>query len=311
MRKIETIRVIRTIAECNAAHHRVSTALQDAIAIGAFLKKWKNKLNHGSWVPWVKDHLEFDTRTAQRYMKLFEERGLLGINDTTMSFLSLTDAHKAVAKTGSRVATTTEKPQTDNDVIFSAVVGDSADLFPNILKLYVADGSRILDCTYGRGTFWRQVDKSKYNPNFTDLAMGTDARNLYFYKDGSRDCVIFDPPFSHDSQTFSGPQYNHKNCAATAKGGHLPVIRFYLQAASEHHRILRSKGIYIIKCQDEISSGTQHWTHMEIILGLRKLGFVSEDLFVLVQMGKPSTSRWQKQYHARKNHSYFLVFRKK
>ena len=33
--------------------------------------------------------------------------------------------------------------------------------------------------------------------------------------------------------------------------------------------------------------------------------------FVVVRTNKPSVSRLKKQQHARKNHSYFLVFQKK
>ncbi len=35
-----------------------------------------------------------------------------------------------------------------------------------------------------------------------------------------------------------------------------------------------------------------------------------EDLFVVVRKNKPGVSRILRQVHARKNHSYFLVFRK-
>ena len=38
------------------------------------------------------------------------------------------------------------------------------------------------------------------------------------------------------------------------------------------------------------------------------MGFVAEDLFVVVRKNRPGVSRVVKQIHARKNHSYFLVF---
>ncbi len=38
------------------------------------------------------------------------------------------------------------------------------------------------------------------------------------------------------------------------------------------------------------------------------LGFIAEDLFVVVRTNNPGVSRMVKQVHARKNHSYFLVF---
>jgi hypothetical protein len=42
-----------------------------------------------------------------------------------------------------------------------------------------------------------------------------------------------------------------------------------------------------------------------------KMGFVAEDLFVIVRNNRPGVSRMVRQVHARKNHSYFLVFWKR
>ena len=67
-----------------------------------------------------------------------------------------------------------------NDTIYSAEVGNNSDLFPDILRLYVPDGARILDCTYGKGTFWRKVVESKYELDFTDAWMGSDAATSTF-----------------------------------------------------------------------------------------------------------------------------------
>jgi hypothetical protein len=38
------------------------------------------------------------------------------------------------------------------------------------------------------------------------------------------------------------------------------------------------------------------------------VGFYAQDLFVVVRSNRPAVSRMKKQVHARKNHSYFLVF---
>jgi hypothetical protein len=79
-------------------------------------------------------------------------------------------------------------------------------------------------------------------------------------------------------------------------------------AAKEAYRVLKPKGVYIVKCQDEVCAGKQRLTHVEIINELFTYGFTIEDLFVLLRTGKPGVSRLLKQRHARKNHSYFLVF---
>ena len=48
--------------------------------------------------------------------------------------------------------------------------------------------------------------------------------------------------------------------------------------------------------------------HVELITHFEARGFYTKDLFVVVRTNKPSMSRVLTQVHARKNHSYFLVF---
>ncbi len=60
--------------------------------------------------------------------------------------------------------------------------------------------------------------------------------------------------------------------------------------------------------QDEVSANRQHLTHVEIINDYQSIGFYAKDLFVLVRPNRPAVSRMKKQVHARKNHSYFIVF---
>lgn len=68
--------------------------------------------------------------------------------------------------------------------------------------------------------------------------------------------------------------------------------------------------MYIVKCQDEVCANVQRFTHVELINELSTYGFVAEDMFVVVRTGRPGVSRMLRQAHARKNHSYFLVFLK-
>ena len=82
------------------------------------------------------------------------------------------------------------------------------------------------------------------------------------------------------------------------------------EAADEAYRVSREEGIYIVKCIDQVCANRQRLTHVEIINELAKKGFVVEDLFVVMRLNRPGVSRVVKQVHARKNHSYFLVFRK-
>jgi len=95
-----------------------------------------------------------------------------------------------------------------------------------------------------------------------------------------------------------------------SKKYHEAVLDLYVRGAREAYRVLKPEGIYILKCQDEVCANQQRLTHVELINELTQLGFVVEDLFVVVRKNKPGVSRILRQVHARKNHSYFLVFRK-
>lgn len=200
-----------------------------------------------------------------------------------------------------------------NSLVFSAMTGTNDRLFPHVLSLYVSPGGSVADVTYGKGVFWRRVPKDAYKLLATDLRTGVDARRLP-YEDGSIDCVVFDPPYMHtpggtahvNHQNYEG--YYRNNDVSSGKKYHEAVLDLYFAQAKEAHRVLKPSGVYIVKCADEVCANRQRLTHVEIINELASYGFVIEDLFVLVQNGKPGVSRALGQAHARKNHSYFLVF---
>ena len=206
------------------------------------------------------------------------------------------------------------------DVITSARVGGNADVFPQILRLHVPEGSIVADVTYGKGVFWRNVRRGAYDLRATDISGGVDCRALP-YADGEVDCVVLDPPymegFYRDSQsqkagggTYAAFREHYANGDEKPRAGkwHAAVREFYRDAGEEARRVLRPDGVLIVKCQDEVSANRQWLTHVEIINDYANMGFYPKDLFVVVRSNKPGVARLKKQVHARKNHSYFLVF---
>jgi transcriptional regulator with XRE-family HTH domain len=204
-----------------------------------------------------------------------------------------------------------------NQLTFSAHAGSNDELFPQILSLYVAPGSIVADVTYGKGVFWKKVPKALYKLKTTDLTQGVDCRKLP-YKNETIDCVVLDPPYMHTPggtahvghQNYEG--YYRNNAATNGSGRkyHEAVLDLYFAAGDEAQRVLRENGIFIVKCADEVCANQQRLTHVELINEFEKKGFIVEDLFVLLRNNRPGVSRLLRQIHARKNHSYFLVFRK-
>lgn len=207
------------------------------------------------------------------------------------------------------------------DVTLSAHVGGNAEIFPQILDLHLFPGALIADVTWGKGVFWRNIPDGRYNLRATDIAMGIDCRDLP-YADEELDCVVLDPPYM---EGFFRRSANHKagggshaafrenysngdeKPQGTAKW-HAAVTDLYYRAGEEAYRVLKQEGTLIVKCQDEVSANRQNLTHVEIINHYEQIGYYCKDLFVVVRPNRPVVARLKKQVHARKNHSYFLIF---
>lgn len=204
-----------------------------------------------------------------------------------------------------------------NDLVLTATAESNERVFPQILRLYVSPGSTIADVTYGKGVFWRRVEPELYDLRPTDIQTGTDCRALP-YRDRTIDCVVFDPPYmhspggtAHSTHIPFETYYQNNNGNRTGSKYHEAVLDLYRDGGAEAWRVLRDGGVLIVKCQDEVCANRQRFTHVEIMEAYRKLGFVAEDLFIVVRNNKPGVSRVVRQVHARKNHSYFIVFWKR
>jgi hypothetical protein len=232
-----------------------------------------------------------------------------GLNTTPSSPRLDERAKKSCRKSPAGIST--------NQLVFTAYQGTNDDVFPHVISLYVAPGSTVADVTYGKGVFWKRVPEGAYRLLATDLKSGVDCRSLP-YGDASIDCVVFDPPYMHtpggtahvNHQNYESYYRNNSAENGSGKKYHEAVLDLYFKAAVEAHRVLKSEGIYIVKCGDEVCANQQRLTHVELIAELTQKGFIIEDLFVLLRNNRPGVSRVIRQVHARKNHSYFLVLRK-
>jgi hypothetical protein len=209
-----------------------------------------------------------------------------------------------------------------SDVTISAYVADNSVVFPQILDLHVPKGAAVADVTYGLGTFWRGVPEGEYQLKPSDLKTGVDCRKLP-YEAETLDCVVLDPPYmeglfrretGHMAGGGTHRAFRHAYSNGQAHNGkakyHDAVLDLYFRAGEEAHRVLKPLGVLIVKCQDEVSANLQRFTHVEIINRYSEMGFYPKDLFVVMRQNAPCITRLKKQEHARKNHSYFLVFTK-
>lgn len=193
------------------------------------------------------------------------------------------------------------------------------EIIKNILILHNNNEKIDVDCTYSKGIFYKdgKVSPPKYKYDLSPQTKDTiraDSRHLPLEK-GSIKCMIFDPPFIISGKTYKSNKEGSSIIAKrfAANSNFKELKEYYYSTLQEAHRVLQDNGILIVKCQNTISSGKQHFSHFFLIKSAIELGFYPKDEFILLNKSKITSfgGRWKKQRHAMKHHSFFLVLEKR
>jgi tRNA G10 N-methylase Trm11 len=203
--------------------------------------------------------------------------------------------------------------------IVRSVCDTNAEILTGIEKLHCPDGFEC-DVTFGNGTFWKGRDKPEHCFDITPLHDGVieaDSCNLPL-EDQSLNNIVFDPPFlcyvsqGRDNEAASGK----KAVMSKRFGGYWAYQELedhYRGTLKEASRVLKKKGVIVVKCQDIIHNHKMHATHVNVCNWATEYGFRLLDLFVLTAKArmplKAAPHGKQTQRHARVYHSYFLVFK--
>lgn len=204
----------------------------------------------------------------------------------------------------------------DKDFVpVKSVYNSNYEVIKNIMSLYKIEQFD-LDCTYSRGLFWKDLPSPKIKSDIIPLAedvIEADSEHLPF-ENNSIKSVMYDPPF-----VISGKMYkeNKEGSSVIAKRfeGYTTYEKLtanYFNTLQELYRVTDQDGIVVMKCQDTVSGGKNHFTHVMAMNMAMKIGFYPRDLFILLAKMRINSfgGKWSKQEHARKYHSYFWVFEK-
>jgi hypothetical protein len=196
-----------------------------------------------------------------------------------------------------------------------SVYNTNDDVIKNIMKLYNIEQFD-LDCTYSSGNFWKNLKGPKIKTDLfpkNDTIIQADSENLPF-EDGSMTSITYDPPFVIAGKSYRDNKEGSSIIAKRYEGyeSYSHLTKNYYNTLKELYRITEKGGIVVFKCQDTVSGGKNHFTHCLIMNMAINIGFYPRDMFVLhnnVRINSFGT-KWTKQEHARKYHSYFWVFEK-
>ncbi len=200
--------------------------------------------------------------------------------------------------------------------IVKSVYTSNFDAIKNIMDLYKIEQFD-LDCTYSKGTFWKDLKgpkiKSDLEPK-NESIMQASSENLPF-DDNSMKSIMYDPPFIIAGKTYrdskEGSTLMTKRFEGYTTYNDLKIN--YYNSLKELYRICDKGGFVVMKCQDTVTGGKQYFTHAMVMNMAITLGFYPRDLIVLTNKVRINSfgTKWKKQEHARKYHSYFWVFEKK
>jgi hypothetical protein len=212
--------------------------------------------------------------------------------------------------------------------VVSSITGNNADLILSVAELYIPKTNKtrplVIDLTYGKGVFWRRLPKLHrwFNlvaldicPQFKYVKKADFTKKLSYR---NVDVIVLDPPYLHNPG--AGHGVSRKGFIASERYGNTLTQKFYyhdimsklyIPAMKHSHTALKPGGFLWVKCKDQVESSKQRWAHFDLHKAAIDIGFTMRDLFVITPNSRiPYSSRWNVQLHARKNHSFLLIFQK-
>ena len=196
-----------------------------------------------------------------------------------------------------------------------SVYNSNFEVISNIMTLYKIDRFD-LDCTYSRGLFWKNLPIPEIKTDLVPITADTiqaDSEHLPF-EDNSMKSIMYDPPFVISGKLYKENKEGSSVIAKRFEGytNYEKLTTNYFNTLQELYRVCEKDGLVVMKCQDTVSGGKNHFTHVMIMNMAMKIGFYPRDLFILVAKMRINSfgGKWNKQEHARKFHSYFIILEK-
>ncbi len=194
--------------------------------------------------------------------------------------------------------------------VIKSIQNSDKDVLVAIKELYLNGGNFDLDPCYSSGKFYEDLERPKIKmdkePKSEDIKQN-DLLNGLPLENGSIRSIVFDPPFMFGKHGKTDQNIMTKRFTMFDKWTDLQSM--YQQSLTEFYRVLNKGGIVAFKCQDYTDSSTT-LTHCFVHNWALEIGFKIEDLFIMAFKGGRVWNSNLIQKHARKYHSYWLIFRK-
>lgn len=201
------------------------------------------------------------------------------------------------------------------DPLPSVWSGEDAELLERMLDFYPRKRPRrILDATVNTGRFWRGSKREVIGLDVEAAHRPTvvgDNTRLPFRSE-TMDVVVYDPPHVPNQGRDRQKDFNARfglGMKSSRKNGY-NFSHLYQAFAREAHRVLELEGVLFCKISDYVHNHRLQWAHLEMVEAASSVGLLPCDCIVKTRKGPIVDPKWKTAHHARRQHCYWLVFRK-
>src|SRR5208283_1482566 len=201
------------------------------------------------------------------------------------------------------------------DPLPSVWTGEDAELLERLLQFYPRrTPKRILDATINGGRFWRgskrKIIGMDIEPSHRPTVVADNTQMPF--KGEFFDVVVYDPPHipnqGRDQQKDFNVRFGLGSRSPKEMG--YTFTHTFPPFVQEAYRVLKPEGILLCKIADYVQHHRYQWAHVELIQAARGAGFLACDCIVKIRKGPIIDPRWKVAHHSRRQHCYWLVFRK-
>ena len=186
-----------------------------------------------------------------------------------------------------------------------SVSNSQKDVLLWIMRLYNHEKPFDADLTASLLKFYKEVPVPQHLfDKYPQLPQVKNLEEAELLPNASFSSIIYDLPFIVSDETMSmmKSRFNYFTSINDLYAANDSMLNL-------SYRLLKSKGILVVKTMDINNMGKQYWVSDYVFQKASEMGFTLLDKFILVANMK-LLRRTHSQHIARKNHSYFFVFRK-
>jgi hypothetical protein len=192
---------------------------------------------------------------------------------------------------------------------------EDAELLEQLLCFYPHSEPRlILDATVNGARFWRGSSRPvvglDIERHHTPAVCGNNTAMPF--RDETFDVLVYDPPHipnqGRDKQKDFSTRFGLG--ARSAKEHGYTFAHTYPAFMREAWRVLIADGVLFCKIVDYVHNHRYQWAHVDLIRAGQDVGFTACDCIIKVRKGPIIDPKWKNAHHSRRQHAYWIVFRK-